>query len=423
MSRLKAGIALPLGVMLVAAAPALAQQDALCGGAGRTGQWIGGTEQGSDLSTASAALEQMALVLMQNEYVALFKLSEPAEVRVEAQGRGGGDPLIELRDAAGAVLLSDDDSGGDTASRGEIALEPGTYCLSMNSFDGAPMTGFVRIGRADHEPLTAGIDPNAAPPDDFGAEDGLGSEPDGSACEDGSNRIGNGPLDSSLGDGVAVSAAANEVAGWGFSLEQPAAISITAQNPNADPLITLFDAQGGFVAENDDFDGLDSRLDMISPLAAGEYCLAVTALSDPAQPITVTVSSYDPAAAMKAMIERGDASPPLDGSYPVTALGELGTRLRQDVQTTEATVWYSFDIGERGLVLVEAVSNGAGDPTLVLFDDFGRLIERNDDFGQSLDSRIAARVSPGTYLVGVRQLGDGQQALVRLLFERYVPAQ
>ena len=69
------------------------------------------------------------------------------------------------------------------------------------------------------------------------------------------------------------------------------------------------------------------------------------------------------------------------------------------------------------------MTNGQGDPTLVLFDDFGREIAYNDDNGSSLDSLLTARVMPGTYLVGVRQLSEGTQALTRMLFERYVPAQ
>jgi hypothetical protein len=159
------------------------------------------------------------------------------------------------------------------------------------------------------------------------------------------------------------------------------------------------------------------------PLGPGTYCIAVNALSDSSQPITVSVTAYDAQAAQAGMYERGEAAPPLDGSYPITALGPLTTRLRQDVTTTDVTTWFSIDVAEPGLLLVEAVTNGQGDPTLVLFDDFGREIAYNDDNGSSLDSLLTARVMPGTYLVGVRQLSEGTQALTRMLFERYVPAQ
>jgi hypothetical protein len=411
---LKLGVtsALLLGIALPAAA-----QTGLCGGPGDNGQWIGGTEEASDISTASAALEQMALVLMNNEYVALFSVSQPTAVRVEAEGRGAGDTVIDLRDAAGTIVLSDDDSGGNGASRGEIDLAPGTYCLSMKSYDGAPMTGFVRVGRLEHEALTDGmmaVDPVEEP------------YTDAAYCDWASvtNFLSDGPIDATLtSGGVSVTGSVNDVANWGFSLAAPAAITITAENESADPYITLYDEYGSYLSENDDFDGLNSRIEMIQPLPAGNYCISMSALTDTSMPITVSVTGYDAVAGMIGMYDRGEASPPLDGSYPVTALGDIGNRLRQDVTSTGVTTWYSLDVNEAGLLLVEAVTNNIGDPTLVLFDDFGRQIAFNDDNGTSLDSLLTARVMPGTYLVGVRQLSEGTSVLTRLLFERYVPAQ
>ena len=412
---------------LGAAAPALAQD--FCGGLSANGQWIGGTEEASDISTAGAYMEQMALVLQNNEYVALFSASAPTEVRVEAQGRGSGDPLIELRDEGGAVAASDDDSGGNGASRAETTLQPGRYCLTMRSYDGSPMSGFVRVGRIEHEALTAGMD-TPAQPTEPGAPGDPAQPPDpvlaGGACDASTitRHLSDAPLEAQIAAApVSQTASVDEVPSWGFTLSQPTALSITAENENADPVITLYDEHGSYLAENDDWDGLNSRIDMAMPLQPGTYCIGLNALSDTSLPVTVSVSAYDAQSAQLGLYERGEAAPPLDGSYPVTALGPLATRLRQDVQSTDSTTWFSFEVSEPGLVLVEAVTNGMGDPTLVLFDDFGREIAYNDDNGDSLDSLITARVMPGTYLVGLRQLSEGGQALTRLLFERYVPAQ
>jgi hypothetical protein len=93
------------------------------------------------------------------------------------------------------------------------------------------------------------------------------------------------------------------------------------------------------------------------------------------------------------------------------------------VRTGDVTTWFAVDVAQGGLIVVEAVANGAGDPTLVLFDDIGRQVAFNDDANGTLDSMIAARVMPGTYLVGVRQLGIQSDVLTRMVFERYVPAQ
>ncbi|HEV8036362.1 MAG TPA: ABC transporter substrate-binding protein, partial [Yoonia sp.] len=59
-------------LMLGTATPALAQD--ICGGFGNNGQWIGGDEANSDISTSATYGEQMALVLGGNEYVSLFTL-------------------------------------------------------------------------------------------------------------------------------------------------------------------------------------------------------------------------------------------------------------------------------------------------------------------------------------------------------------
>lgn len=402
------------------ALPAAAQD--MCGGAGANGQWIGGSEAASDVATSDAFMEQMALVLMGNEYVALFSVSAPTDVRVEASGRGGGDPVIDLRDAAGTIVLSDDDSGGGGASRGEMMLNPGTYCLSMASYDGAPMTGFVRVSRTEQEALTEGSGMEVAPPPPETAGETFNGS--GGGCTAVSNYLGGGgAIDGGLDAGVSMTASVDDVDAWGFSLTSAQAISITAENPDADPLVTLYDATGNYLGENDDFDGLNSRLDMSSPLPAGEYCIEMVALSDNSLPITVTVSGFDPEAQLVGLYERGEAAPPMDGSYPIAAMGPLGNRVRQDQQVTDITTWMSFDIDVPGLVVVEAVSNGIGDPIMVLYDDFGRLVAENDDYGGDLDPLIAARVLPGTYLVGVRQLNEGETGLVRMLFERYVPAQ
>jgi len=78
---------------------------------------------------------------------------------------------------------------------------------------------------------------------------------------------------------------------------------------------------------------------------------------------------------------------------------------------------------ENGLLLAEAVSVGdSGDPWLVAFDDLGRKVAQNDDYGEGFDSLVAARVNAGTYLVGVRQLEEGMTGDVRMVFERYTAA-
>ena len=399
MTSLKLKTTTIVALMLGVASPALAQDD-VCGSSSSNGQWIGGDEASSDISTADTYREQMALVLGGNGYVSLFTVSSPTDVRVEAEARGSGDPIIDLLDSTGGIILSDDDSGGNASSRGETSLEPGTYCMSMRSYDGGPMTAFVRIGRQEQEPLTDGI-----------STGGSGSET--GSCE---TATPFGALGSSM------SAAVNETSFWSFTLDAPTAVSITAENETADPVITLYGPGDTYIVENDDYDGLNSRIDMSDPLDPGTYCVGMAALSDDSAPITVSITEYDAAAALQSLYARGEAAPPLDGSIAVTDLGVLQSRTRQDVQASDDVTWFSIDFEDAGLLVVEAIANGNSDPWLIVYDDLGREIGQNDDYGDGLDSLVMARLQPGTYIIGVRQY-DGGQGFVRLLAERYIRAQ
>lgn len=404
--------------MVGLAAPAMAQD--FCGGAGAGGQWIGGSEGGSDIATVDNYREQMALVLGGNEYVSLFTLSSATDVRIEAEGRGAGDPLIDLLDANGDIILSDDDSGGNGAARGEVTLDPGTYCMAMQSYDGAPMTAFVRIGRTEHEALTAGV---------AGSDTPLVTDSDSDIVDDTFVSTGSCGEAEMIADGNGVRNGATTVRSvdeggfYRFVLDTPMAVTITAENEDADPVVTLYDGFENYISENDDWDGLNARLDITYPLEAGEYCIALTALNDTSLPITLSVMTYDPAAALSDLYARGDAAPPLDGTVPVTNLGLLESRLRSDGQINTDISWYTIDIEEPGLVVIEAISaGGAGDPWIIVYDDLGREVAQNDDNGDSFDSLVAARVQRGTYIVGVGDINEGASNFGRLLFERYVPA-
>ena len=148
----------------------------------------------------------------------------------------------------------------------------------------------------------------------------------------------------------------------------------------------------------------------------------MAALNDETLPITVTIDAYDAEEALDALYARGELAPPLDGTVEVTDLGTLETRLRQDVQATTDTTWFTITIDEPSLLVLEAIGGGNSDPWLVVYDDFGRQVGLNDDYGDGLDSLVMARVDFGTYIVGVRQY-DGGLGLIRLLAERYVRAQ
>ena len=395
-----------LYLVLTLTAQPLAAQVAPCGPDGESGQWLAGSEAASDIATADDFGEQMALVLTGNSFVGLFSVSAATDVRIEAAGRGNGDPTLTLLGPDGTEIATDDDSGGNGAARIEMPLDPGTYCAVVRSFDDSPMAAFVRVGRSEMEALTPGL---TGMPEQTGADAREG-------CDTARDL---GTLDTTT---LAVTAPAAEMPFARFTLTSPTAVSVTASNADADPAVKLLDATGGTLAENDDFDGLNARIDQSAPLAPGTYCIALSAISDDTQAIDLAVSVYDAAAARQGLYDRGEAAPPLDGSIAVTDLGSVKGGLQRDLQVGGTAQWFSVTTDGPGLLLAEAIGAGdASDPWLILFDAAGREIAQNDDSGGGTDAMIAARIMAGTYLIGLKQVGD-HSGFARLLVERYVPA-
>ncbi|MEM8823816.1 MAG: ABC transporter substrate-binding protein [Pseudomonadota bacterium] len=393
------------------AAPAYAQTDApFCGGISLVGEWVGGSETGSDVTRANAAFDADGQIPIAGHLVRLFTLSDTTDIRAEVAAQPAGDPYISIYDRAGAEVATDDDSGGNFASRVETTLGAGTYCLAARSYESGLTDVAVRIGRLDHIALTEGGAP--MPP----ARVEMPSGPGCFAADTPS-------LGSDLGPENLAASATGSVAerpAYGFELTEPAALSILAVSELGDPLITLLSEDGVELAENDDFDGLNSRIDMTAPLPAGSYCIEVEDLNGAANDITVSLQGYDPAQIRAQQIADADIAPTADDGVPIRDLGSLDNALLASVDATEEATWLRFDVPQGGLLLAEAAGNGA-DPTLTLFDRVGRQVGYNDDGPTGLDSQLAVRLFPGTYLMAVQLIAEGN-APIQVVLERYIPA-
>ncbi len=387
---------------------------AFCAGYGADGVWIGGSPETSDISMAEGPLDMAGVAIPSDgDAVVVFSVSVFGPYRVEALPEAGGDTVIDLYSEDGQVLLTDDDSGGRFASRGEIDLQPGTYCLATRGFFGAALTADIRVGRAEHEPITGGLD------------GGTGSFSGAEACLPDTEAVilGGDTIDAFLAEGVFATNSVVQAPYYRFVLGSPQALTIRAENEASDPYIYLYDGRGTLIAENDDFDGLNSRMEFTDPLPAGTYCLGMRSLRDPQLQVTVSIRGYDPQEAIRELYISGDASPPIGGSYPITDLGTVSTRVAQDQRVAGAAVWYQLEVPEASLLLIDAIELTDSDPVIRLFDAAGRLVAFNDDAGNTLNSQIAQRVAPGTYLLGVTQYSENYQGVIRVTIERFVPAQ
>jgi hypothetical protein len=318
--------------------------------------------------------------------------------------------VIELFDTNGTMVVTDDDSGGGFDSRAETDLAAGSYCLVVRGFADSALTADIRVGLLAHDALTEGLRGGFSDPGgDPGGPEFVGIQPCLPTTE--ASALTQGSIDAALAQGGAQ--ATNTITGtpfYRFTLDQPQGLSIRALNEAADPYIYLFDGNGDLIAENDDYDSLNSRIDITAPLAAGTYCVGMRALSNADLPVTLSVLPFDAEAAAAEQITVGEAAPPLDGTWPIFAMGPLPPVAVRDLSVAGTRAqWLSFEIVAPTVLLIDAVEVTDSDPLMILYDASGVEIAYNDDANNSLNSQLLVRLNPGLYLLALRQYSDASQ--------------
>lgn len=398
--------------------PAAAQQapgsPQICGG---SAQWLGG-DDGQDIASSPAPLSAQAQVTGGEGALFAFRVGAGSQaLRVEASA-SDGDPAIALLTEDGDVIAENDDTPVSLNSAVETTVGPGVYCVAVRSVGYGAMSATVQVSRPEQAALLsregedAGMDRIAACTADTPAES-----------------LAPGALDERLAQGAVTAMLDGTQTGYyRFTLAQAMSLTLRSASPDLDPILRLYDAEGALLAENDDADGLDSRLDFASPLAAGDYCIAVAAISAQPGELTVSAERLDVGAFLRNAYRKGELNPPADGSYPIQAV-DL-TRTRQTVVLHDgAAQWLGFDLDQPTVVIVNAYGGLVGaDPRLVLFTASGALAGENDDADGGTDARLGpVLLEPGRYHLGVVDVGrnDGSSGPIRpigLTFDRFLRA-
>lgn len=387
-------------------------QLSVCGTSPNDIQLFGGF--GADVSTMGGPA-QMDIQLMPGVSSYLqFDVSSPTDIRIEATDDSGVDPVMVLLDRSGNEVASDDDGGGGRAARIEVSVAPGTYCARVYNFSSNSGPTTVQLGRMEHTPITQGVSGGSG-----AVEPCTANTP--------AEQLAFGAINNALRNGGMINLTrTGQVTYHRFSVDSPVGLTIAATNPDADPVLRVYDNNGNLITENDDYDGLNAQIDMQSPLQPGQYCIAVSALSDGSLPINVSISEFDEAAFLRARYDSGEASPPIGGDYPIDIIGAVQTSFSGDVLVAGDARWVAFELYEPSLMLIRGIGNGGADSQLYLYSERGEQLAYNDDSGSSLDSQIAQELFPGRYLIAVllygHEAGDPSKP-VRLSIERYVRAQ
>lgn len=387
-------------------------QDQLCEGVD-PGSWVGGSREGSNLTVSDSHFEISSIAPAAGSIVSLFEVTEPTDVRLEAWGSFGADPAAELYTESGELILMNDDGGENFGVYVEETLQPGAYCMRTYSFDQSVLAASVRIGRTEHEAATSAAAEAVA---DAAGSYGSGNPYD--ACETPE------PLNLAVGMPATGQATIGDVPkGYSITLTEPTPLVVSANSVDGDTLLTMFNANGSEIATNDDYDGLNSKLEMFSPLDPGEYCVVLQNYNGTAAAMTIEAQILDAATVRKMQIDNAEMAPLPDDDVTVSDLGPLTTSALRDVQISGVASWHKFTVTGESLVLIEAGAVGESDPMLDLFDNLGRHIEHNDDAsGEDYGAQIVAKLFPGEYLVAVRNNDSERSFSTRLILERFVRA-
>lgn len=389
-----------------------------CGGNGQVA-WLGGDEAQSDIGAAGAPLTQSLMVSgTQGSAFAFTSSAENQPVRLEAQSMAG-DPGIKLTTADGDYIAENDDTPESLNSRIETNVGPGTYCVVVESIRTDDMDATVQVGRQDQPALLT----------DGYSDSSSGGSSSMVACtaETQASTLAEGALDETLPNGpVSASVDGTATGYYRFTLTQPTPLTLRAtSNGDLDPYLTLYDANGGIVAENDDADGLNSRLDFAADLPAGDYCIGVMPLTYGAGQIQLGVEALDRDSFLRQSYDRGELVPPADSDYPVEAL-DLATTRHTVLLNSGKSQWLRFEVTQPTVLIVNAYGSLVGaDTKLALFSQPGAVIAENDDWTSGTDSKLGpVELTPGTYLIAVSDLNSqgGTGSAVRplgVMFDLY----
>jgi hypothetical protein len=214
----------------------------------------------------------------------ILSLADPLDLRLEATS-DGIDTLLALYDTGGTLLDENDDGfESGTGSRIVRSLGAGDYCISVQDYFGSD--GSFQLAAYEESSGGGSIG---------GGQIGGGTSAGGAfaandPCGDPSNTLYLG----ALGRGFMQSLAQGSVPGNGTShfaadLNGPLDLTVAARSGAFDTVLSIYDAAGTLIAENDD--GVDTGTDseVVSGFMAGPVCFAVRGFGGVGGPFELAV--------------------------------------------------------------------------------------------------------------------------------------
>ncbi|XOV86948.1 MAG: C13 family peptidase [Pseudomonadota bacterium] len=334
----------------------------------------GGSSAGGDAPVLGPSTTGCALDFEGDED--FFRLTLAETSRVSIFTTSDIDTVGRVFNAAGQIILEDDDSGADNGNFFiEEILAPGDYMVSVRAFGGS--TGpYVLNYSASTETLpedACGSNPATA------VALGIGSSAD---C-----RIGvNGDVDFFI-----------------VTLASDSSVSLFSEG-RTDTIGRLFDANGNELATNDDSDDSGNfRIDL--PLPAGDYLLTVSGYGS-------SVGGYRVRATTGAEDTCGNASNPTVVGLNSTTACSLDFENDQDV--------FVLQVPTAGVITV--FSSGLLDTFATALDVEGEVLASSDDDGADANFELTGEIEAGTYAIIVQGFNEEETGAYELVVQ-FQPAQ
>ena len=300
----------------------------------------------------------------------LYTLTLPSAGTVDLEMDSGMfDTILAIRDSQDNLIVRDDEVDGLSVAHVTADLPAGVYTVA-----GAATSG------AGNYNLTAKFTAHGIPSCTFAQPLDL-----------------NGGYIQRLGPRSCIGANGQPVDYYSFTLAADALVLAVMTSSEVDGYLTLYDANGNVLRNDDNTYGSNDPL-IVQYRAAGSYKLAARAASSTVGGLyevdlrTVT-GPRPPFCTPKATVTAG-----------ATVTGVITYTGCQYTDSTFAD-FYQMDVTADAAIDLR-LNSSEFDAYLVLLDSKGAVVDEDDDSGGGTNSRITRNVSAGTYYIVAKPFGD-----------------
>lgn len=198
---------------------------------------------------------------------------------------------------------------------------------------------------------------------------------------------------------------------YAFDGQEGERLALHVSSGEFDPYLSVYAPSGSLVASNDDYGvGTDAGVDLLLP-ESGRYLVVVSGYSQ------LAVGSYT--VELSSGVGVSEAR-----SRELAIPGVLLSTITEDMPTLPDsyignTEYFSLSVPTTTFLVITMTSWDV-DAVLTLYDEYGGLVDQNDDYGMGSDARLALELAPGHYTLAASSYFTGWTGDYTLEVKRYI---